>query len=908
MTRAETLPHRSHALSVAAVADHFGVDLAVGLTQKEVARRLDRFGPNKLAARRPVTEIDLILRQFASSIVALLMAALVLSLIYAEWKQAAAIAAVLVINAAIGYYTERQAVRSMEALRQMAARNARVRRDGQPRQISADQLVPGDVVVIDAGDVVPADMRCASSAALSVDESALTGESLPVDKGVEANSEFAALTERSAMLFKGTHVVRGSGEAIVTGTGIATEIGRIAELVEEAESGDSPLERQLALLSRQLIWLTLALAAVVAAAGIYSGRPIFLMAETSIALAVAAIPEGLPIVATLALARGMMRMAGRNALVENLAAVETLGSTTLILTDKTGTITENRMEVERVITPSGEFSIDHLRAVILKGGHLVDPATDPALMRALLVGVLCSNAEYDHHADFGTGDPMEVALLRAGGFAGLRRREQIDTYPEVAKHPFDTATKRMATVHRHGEGHFAAVKGAPEEVLASADRIGVEATSLDDTARAAWLVRAERLAADGLRVLAVAIHPTAEPQEPVAHSLTFLGLVAFRDPPRHDIADAVAAMRGAGIRVVMATGDHPSTALSIARAVGMTDPDATVTTGAELSRLGEAAETECKKIARRDVFARMTPEQKLNLIALFQREGEVVAMIGDGVNDAPALTKANIGIAMGRRGTDVAREAADMVLLDDEFSTIVHAVREGRIIFDNIRRFSTYLLCCNLAEVLVVGLAVFAGLPLPLTPLQILFLNLVTDVFPAFALATGEGEGDVLARRPRPPKEPMLSAEQWRAVVSFGLTIAASTLIALVVANGWLELGAQQVTTISFLTIALAQLWQVFNMRSRGSGLWRNAVMKNRLVWYALALCLGLILAAVTVPVSAEALQIVPVGLAGWALALGCSLLPLLGGQAWLVVGAASGRPRMSARAARPGASGKEAL
>ncbi|RDL47527.1 Calcium-transporting ATPase 1 [Ensifer sp. M14] len=882
MTGAQTLPYRAYAHSVAAVADHFGVDPAVGLTQQEVARRLGRFGPNRVAARRRVTEMALIGRQFASSVVALLAVALVLSLVYAEWKQAAAIAAVLVINAAIGYYTERQAVRSMEALRQMAARNARVRRDGQSRQISADQLVPGDVVVVDAGDVVPADMRCAGSAALSVDESALTGESLPVEKGVEPNPDFAVLTECSAILFKGTHVVRGSGEAIVTGTGASTEIGRIAELVEGAESGDSPLERQLAHLSHQLIWLTLALAAVVAAAGIYSGKPIFLMAETSIALAVAAIPEGLPIVATLALARGMLRMAGRNALVENLAAVETLGSTTLILTDKTGTLTENRMEVERVLTPSGEFSIDHLHAVILKEGNPVDPATDPGLMRALLVGVLCSNAEYDHHAGFGTGDPMEVALLRAGGFAGLHRREQTDTYPEVLEHPFDPATKRMTTVHRHGEGHFAAVKGAPEEVLAAADRIGVEAASLDDTGRAAWLGRAECLATDGLRVLAVAIHPEAGPEEPVACGLSFLGLVAFRDPPRHDIANAVAAMRSAGIRVVMATGDHPSTALSIARAVGMAERDATVTTGAELSRFEKTADAERKKIAHGDIFARMSPEQKLDLIALFQREGEVVAMIGDGVNDAPALTTANIGIAMGRRGTDVAREAADMVLLDDAFSTIVHAVREGRIIFDNIRRFSIYLLSCNLAEVVVVGLAVFAGLPLPLTPLQILFLNLVTDVFPAFALAAGEGEGDVLARPPRSPKEPMLSARQWRAVVSHGLAIAMATLIALVVASYGLGFGAQESTTISFLTIALAQLWHVFNMRSRSSGLWQNAVTKNRFVWFALALCLGLILAAVTVPVLAEALQIRPVGALGWALAIACSLLPLIMWQASL--------------------------
>jgi Ca2+-transporting ATPase len=384
---------------------------------------------------------------------------------------------------------------------------------------------------------------------------------------------------------------------------------------------------------------------------------------------------------------------------------------------------------------------------------------------------------------------MEVALLRAGSFAGLHRGEQVDAFPEVAEHPFDPTSKRMATVHRQGNGHFfAAVKGAPEQVLAAADRLGVDERPLEESGRAVWLARAATLAAEGLRVIAVAIRPEAEPREPVGSGLAFLGLVAFRDPPRADIAEAIAALHRAGIRVVMATGDHPSTALSISRAVGIAETAATVTAGSELPQLEELAEGRRREIAKAQVFARVTPEQKLDLIDLFQHDGQVVAMIGDGVNDAPALTKANIGIAMGRRGTQVAREAADMVLLDDSFSTVVQAVREGRIIFNNIRRFSLYLLSCNLAEIHIVGLAVVFGLPLPLLPLQILFLNLVTDVFPAFALAVGEGEADILARPPRPPEEAILSAVQWRAVALYGPAIAASTLIALVAAKHWLGL------------------------------------------------------------------------------------------------------------------------
>ncbi|MDJ1156645.1 cation-transporting P-type ATPase [Chelatococcus sp. SYSU_G07232] len=878
----DAAPPDPHSLPVDVVAERLRVDPHAGLSEEEAERRLRRFGPNLLAARRPVSDLALILRQFASTVVALLAAAMALSLLFGEWQQAAAIAAVLVINAAIGFFTERQAIRSMEALRRLGARSARVRRHGHSRRLPAEQLVPGDVVLLEAGDVVPADMRCSEAAGLRIDESALTGESSPVEKGIAPNVVEAPLPDRSAMLFKGSHVVHGGGEGVVTGTGLATEVGRITQLVETAERGETPLERQLALLSRQLVWLMLALAAVITVVGIASGRPAVLMVETSIALAVAAIPEGLPIVAALALARGMLRMARRNALVENLPAVETLGSTTLVMTDKTGTLTENRMEVERILTPSGEFSVDHRRAVILKDGATIDPVADPQLVKALLVGVLCSNAEYDSHARSGTGDPMEVALLRAGGIAGLNRDEQISAFPEVAEHPFDTATKRMATVHRSGNGHFAAVKGAPEEVLASADRIGIRADPLDDAGRARWLRQVDRLAAEGLRVLAVAVLPETGPEARVSGGLVFLGLVAFRDPPRHDIPDAVAALRGAGIRVVMATGDHPSTALGISRAVGIAEEGAAVTRGAELPCLEGATAAERRAVSRGAVFARVSPEQKLELIDLFQESGEVVAMIGDGVNDAPALTKADIGIAMGERGTEVAREAADMVLLDDAFSTIVQAVREGRIIFDNIRRFSTYLLSCNLAEVLVVGGAVFVGLPLPLMPLQILFLNLVTDVFPAFALAAGEGEGDVLARPPRPPKEAILTPTQWRIMAVYGAAIAASALFALVMAARWLGLAAGETTTVSFLTVALAQLWHVFNMRSRGTGPWRNAVIGNRFVWWALALCLALILAAVHVPVLAAALQLAPIGAQGWALAVGCSLLPLVGAHFWL--------------------------
>jgi Ca2+-transporting ATPase len=878
-------PAKPHSLAPAEVAAALAIDPAAGLSAAEAQSRLRRFGPNQLEARLPASSLKILLRQLASPVVGLLAAAMLLAGFFGALKQSAAVAAVLAINTAIGFWTERRAVRSMEALRRLGDQTARVRRDGHAVHLSARTLVPGDVVLVDAGDVVAADLRILQAAGAAADESALTGESVPVEKGTEPVPTDAPIHERSSMLFKGTSVVRGTGEGIVVATGLATELGRITELVEMAESERSPLQKRLAGMSRQLVWLTLALAAVITGAGVISGKPVFVMAETAIALAVAAIPEGLPIVATLALARGMLRMARRNALVENLSAVETLGATTLVLTDKTGTLTENRMEVERIVTATGDFTVDHVRAAILKEDEPIDPAADPVLLRALLVGVLCSNADYDPHARTGTGDPMEVALLRAGGLAGLHRAEQVGAYPEVAEHPFDSRTKRMATVHRRGDGHFAAIKGAPEAVLEAADRIaGAGDKPLDDAQRTLWLERAEAFAAEGLRVLAVASLPEADPSAPIESGLVFLGLACFRDPPRQDVAEAVAVLRQAGIRVVMATGDHPSTALSISRAVGLADAGGAIAAGVGLPPLSELSQDERRRLAEKRVFARVSPEQKLDLISLFQAEGEVVAMTGDGVNDAPALKKADIGIAMGRRGTQVAREAADMVLLDDSFATIVQAVQEGRVIFANIRRFSTYLLSCNLAEVLLVGVAVFAGLPLPLLPLQILFLNLVTDVFPAFALALGEGDGDVLRRPPRPPREPILGRDQWQAIVVFAVAISGSTLIALLAATSWLALAPGPATTLAFLTIALAQLWHVFNIRANRSAFWQNPVTRNRYVWLALVLCLGIIVGAMHVPALAEALQLASPGAEGWAIAVACSLLPLLGGQAWLAL------------------------
>ena len=491
--------------------------------------------------------------------------------------------------------------------------------------------------------------------------------------------------------------------------------------------------------------------------------------------------------------------------------------------------------------------------------------------------MFCNNATLGRVSDEDTGDPMELALLRAGGLAGLERTDLLEENPEIIEHAFDTATKMMATVHRRDGAYLFAVKGAPEAVLANAERIAGEDGDavLDEAARAEWLARVGKLGADGLRVLAVAAHTKPMSDGQPFESLTFLGLIGLEDPPRADVPDAIRACHESGIRVVMITGDHAITARSIARAVGLGSAAPRIVEGRELA---DFAGQDQADLLKTEIFARVSPTEKLQLVRAYQSAGEIVAVTGDGVNDAPALRQADIGVAMGRRGTDVAREAAAMILLDDAFPTIVVAIREGRVIFGNIRRFGTYLLSCNLSEVSVVGLAVLSGLPLPLLPLQILFLNLVTDVFPAFALAMGEGERGILKRPPRDPKEPILGRGQWLAIVFHGIALTAATFGALALARLWLGLDEHSTVTVTFLTLALAQLWHVFNMRHPTSGLLRNEITRNPWIWLALALCVGLLVTAAYVPGLAHMLHLVAPDLRMWGIILAMSLVPMFVG------------------------------
>lgn len=869
-----------------------GVDPAQGLDESEVPRRLADHGRNRLRELRAPGPWRILAAQFASWIVALLAVAAGVAFAFGETLEGVAILVVLLLNAGIGFGTELRAVRSMEALRALGTVLARVRRGGVEREVPAEELVPGDVLLVEAGDVVTADARLLEASKLEADESALTGESLPVAKAPEPTAPDAPLAERASMLFKGTALARGSAAAVVTTTGMNTELGTVARLVEEAEDERTPLEKRLDRLGHKLMLVAVAIAVATTGVGIAAGQPALLMVETGIALAVAAIPEGLPIVATMALARGMFRMARRNALINRLSAVETLGATSVIFTDKTGTLTENRMRVRSLELEGASVPLEEVGA-----------SAHPAAAALVEAGVLCNGAALGaSEADADVGDPTELALLHAGRAVGVERDALLARFPEVREEAFDSETMRMATVHRAAEdgagpGLRVAVKGATEAVLDDCARVlaadGTE-RPLDDADRRAWTRRSEELAAGGLRVLALARGTVARPEDPPFRDLVLLGLAGLADPPRAEVPAAVAACHRAGIRVVMVTGDQPATAASIAAAVGLVpdvDP-AAVVHGSRLGALapgtkggaqGDAgAEPEAGELLGASVYARVTPEQKLRLVDAWQRAGHVVAMTGDGVNDAPALREADIGVAMGRRGTQVAREASDMVLTDDAFASIVAAVEQGRVIFANLRKFVVYLLSCNVSEVAVVAGGAALGGPLPLLPLQILFLNLVTDVFPALALAFGEGDGRELERPPRDPREPVLTAAAWRQVALFGALLSVCVLGARVVAQTALGLDGERAAAVSFLTLAFAQLAHVFDVRERGTGALANDVVRNRFVWGALALCTSLILGAVWVPAVASVLRIEDPGAAGWAVVAVASLLPMVAGQLML--------------------------
>jgi Ca2+-transporting ATPase len=693
-------------------------------------------------------------------------------------------------------------------------------------------------------------------------------------------------------------------------------------MAQEAEGASTPLQQRLDRLGKRMAVIVIITAAVVAGIGVLAGQPMILMIETAIALGVAAIPEGLPIVATIALARGMWLMARRNALINHLPAVETLGATTVIFTDKTGTLTENRMTAGRIVTSAGEFGGADA-ATAEEGNEVKDAldagqqAADDALARRLLeVAVLCNKASLHQAEDrAATGDPMEIALLEAGEHAGLSRPELLERKEEVREEPFSRDVMMMATYHQTEDGLLVAVKGAPAAVLEACDRVaarGGEAEPLTDEAREQWSSNVQALAKRGLRLLAFADKQAGSTEDAPYDNLRLLGLVGLLDPPREDVRDAINLCQAAGVQVVMVTGDQPETAGAIAEAVGIVgdpgDPAARVMHGKDLRDPGSLNDEEKREVHASNIFARVTPEQKLNLIELYQERSEVVAMTGDGVNDAPALKKADIGVAMGQRGTEAAKQVADMVLKDDAFQSIVAAVEQGRVIFGNIRKSVMFMLCTNGAEVLAVAIASLAALPLPLRPLQILYLNVLTDVLPALALGVGTGSGKEMDRPPRPKSQSILTRRHWSAIGGSSALLGATVLAGLLLGMHWLGLQEFSAVTCSFLVLAFGKLWFVFNLRDPDAGALSNDVTRNPWIWGSIVVCAGLLLAAVYVPGLSDVLKTRAIGGEAWGLVLTLSLVPLVLGQLALAIyNLRRGRARRAATRQRERAAAAEA-
>ena len=866
-----------HQMSAAEAVRRTATDPERGLSDAEARRRLAQHGPNRLPEHEGESPLTLFLKQFQDLMVLVLLGAALVSALLGELLDAAAIFVIVLLNGVLGFVQEYRAERSLLALQKLTAPTARVVRDGLERIVPAEELVPGDVVVLSEGDRVPADGRLIEAHALSVDESLLTGESAPVAKDAACvHPAGTGLADRTNMVFMGTAVARGRGVYVVTGTGINTEIGQIAGMIQEAEPQATPLQRRLEQLGRVLVLASLAIVAVVFAAGVLQGFPVYRMFLVAVSLAVAAIPEGLPAVVTIALALGVQRMLRRRAIVRRLPAVETLGCATVICSDKTGTLTRNEMTVTRLwlagrhvavtgtgYTPEGEFRAGDVR---------LDPSREPDLSLALRIAATCNHARLQRAPD-GTGwqalgDPTEVALVVAAAKAGITpARRNI-----VGELPFDGVRKRMSVLLREGERFVLMTKGAPEVLLPRCEtwrRDGrVEPLRHED--RRAILAAMEEMARQALRVLAVAY--AEKPPGPVPpqldegweRGLVFVGLIGMIDPPRPEARAALRKAQQAGVRTVVITGDHRDTAAAIARELGIVRELSEVATGAELDQWS-AAELE-EAVRRVHVFARVSPEHKLRIVQALKRQGEVVAMTGDGVNDAPALKEADIGVAMGLTGTDVTRDAADMVLADDNYATIVAAIEEGRGIYDNIRRFIRYLLGCNVGEVLTMFGAALAALPLPLSPLQILWINLVTDGLPAIALGLTQPDDDIMRRPPRSPKEGVFSRGLHLKVLGRGLLIAASTLAVFILALQDPRADEVRARTLAFTTLVLTQLVYAFQCQSEHHSVFEVGLRRNPRLVAAAGTSLGMHLAVLYVPLLQPVFGVVPLDGADWLL------------------------------------------
>ena len=886
---------RWHALTVEEVMAELGTG-PEGLTDEEAARRLEIYGPNELEKGEARSLLSMFLRQFKSYLVLILLAAVVLSLLtgwlrtgsiltaHEELVDASTILAIVFACAVLGFFEEYRSERALELLKEMAAPTATVIRGGREKEVPARELVPGDLVVLRMGDKVPADLRLIEAVNLRVDEAPLTGESTPVDKHTFSLPEETPVPDRANMAFSGTTVVYGRGKGIVVATGMRTEFGRIAAMVQEVREEATPLEKRMAQVGRWLGSLCLLVCVGVAAVGIMMGYDPLKMIMWGISLAVAAVPEALPAVVTGALAIGVHEMAKRNAIVRSLPAVETLGSTNVICSDKTGTMTKGEMTV-RLIYHAGEFiEVSGVgyepkgRFSLAGGSGEVDPRSYRGLELLLRAAALCNDASlsYSNGRYVVSGDTTEGALLVAATKAGLDIEALRREYPRIGEVPFTSERKRMTTIHRTPGGRLHAyMKGAPEVVLERCDYIwdkeGPRPMTEEDEARI--LEINEEMASRALRNLAVAykeLEKGVELDEAVEEEgFVFLGLLGMIDPPREEVKEALRLCESAGIRTIMITGDHKLTAVAVAKELGM--ETGKVLTGVELDRLSDEELAELADEV--NVYARVSPEHKVKILRALKSRGHTVAMTGDGINDAPALRKADIGVAMGITGTDVSKEASDMILADDNFATIVAAVEEGRRIVDNIKKYLAYLMRCNIAEILVMVVIMFifgAALRLPpLTAAQILWINLTTDGLPALALGVDPAEPDVMSRPPRDPARSIFSLDVklYLTVVPLVMTVALTYVF-----WAFLPLGEDTARSVLFLTMIAMELACALNSRSLTKPIWAVGAFKNKFLWASVAISMGVSIPLFYVPLLQDAFNISPVGPGGWLVAIGLAV------------------------------------
>jgi Ca2+-transporting ATPase len=897
-----------HALEPEEILRHWSTPLENGLSREEVERRQDIYGPNQLAQAARVSFWRMLWDQFNNFIVILLIVAALVSAILGDVKEAAAILAIVVLNAALGVIQDRRAEEALAALQKLATPDAQVVRDGRRQLIPSPELVPGDIVVLEAGNYVPADVRLLEAYNLKIEEAALTGESVPVQK--DANIKLKAdipLGDRKNTAFMGTLISYGRGRGVVISTGMRTQIGFIAQMLQSVDREPTPLQRRLNGLGRVLGWGALAVCGLVFAIGWLRGNNPLDMFILAVSLAIAAVPEGLPAVVTISLAIGMREMIKRHALIRRLSSVETLGSATTICSDKTGTLTQNEMTVTRLWV-DGKFISVTGSSRSLQGKFLVDskpvPIQNyPAALTALWVGALNNDAELEvtGSADEGhtysmAGDPTEGALIVAAAKAGALPRPLNQAYPRIGEIPFDSSRKRMVTVHIihnpqaddispfyddvNRSKHVVAVKGAPDIVLDLCSEyqcMNDESAPLDDAKRMRILAANDVMTQDALRVLAMAyrvtsIAPGNSNDEIVEKNLVFVGLVGMIDPPRPEVPVALEKARRAGIRTIMITGDYPRTARAIAETICLLRPNHQILTGSDLNLMDDKALQE--QVETTDVFARVSPEHKLRIVDALRARHEVVAMTGDGVNDAPSIKRADIGVAMGITGTDVAKESADMVLTDDNYASIVAAVEQGRVIYNNIRKFVYYLLSCNVSEILIIFLGVLFNWGQVLTAIQLLWLNLVTDGAPALALGTEKGDPDNMNRPPRPPGEPVINRFMQVGILVQTIAITSVTLGAYLLGRYLHPNAPEFAETMAFATLSLSELFQAYTFRSERYPLIKIGVLSNRNMNLAFLSSLTLSLSVMYIPFLQPIFNTTTMGLTHWKVILPLILIP----------------------------------